>query len=671
MPIDDIEFLYRNSIQEHKIITIDSAKRDYRVYPQPNKYHISFSDPFRYVYSMEVLEASIPRTMYNVDAPNCIYRVGVGENPFIRDEQINIRNADYTIDTISREFSYQMKDLKNDYSISCEEQFTGNSTLIFKCKSPFILDMNFLIRQSVGFDTHSDTKDGMYIAIDDGLAKEDPEKNWRLFGSKVYTSKYPVDIAFGRYLDPESTVDVQPLTRGKRILQKFYPSDEFSILRSIELQLKRVGNPVSNTLKWSLYSAFPGSVAPIISGTMTIGEEVVLDLGITCNIARVTGFDSNYLNVINEQIKLVSAQQNVLYTSLIDARLKEDSAAIAAIMVEMNALKEQVQSYYQSNVASMKSSGTYYLEVYDDANDTDDIWNAWVAIYNTNPTIPLAYAWDSYTSDDGGDGWVPLATGFYFSAKIATVENTYAVVAPGMVNLIGERYVIMRCPEIEDHVYGSVAFSQSSPGMALFKLGVIGYADSRMDYSTVKIREFHPLGKLARLSLSFERFDGGLYDFKGVNHNILLVVKYLVPTNKHRKWTKSSLNPNYNPDFTKYLKYNDEKDAESMDDDSDDENDGDNGDAYDDRKQLYSKVKIKPKQVPLRYENEEERRTSLRYVYPSSKVEPLYDESEEDDGYRRRYGYEYQESDDDGDAGSAGASADEDDLETYMGSWVQ
>jgi hypothetical protein len=128
------------------------------------------------------------------------------------------------------------------------------------------------------------------------------------------------------------------------------------------------------------------------------------------------------------------------------------------------------------------------------------------------------------------------------------------VKAPGIVNLLGDRYLIVRCKEIEDHLLGSYAYTKFSPGIGLFKLAA-NYNDVthlRFDFVNLVRKPFHPIGKLSKLSIRFETQDGNLYDFKGINHQMLLVIKFLVPSQK-KSLQKSVLNPNYNPNFIHYM----------------------------------------------------------------------------------------------------------------------
>ena len=100
----------------------------------------------------------------------------------------------------------------------------------------------------------------------------------------------------------------------------------------------------------------------------------------------------------------------------------------------------------------------------------------------------------------------------------------HAIVAPGRCDLRGDTFVRLRCPEIEDHLRASHGQATHSRRIAQIRLG----ADpDRLDYHTFQPQEFHPIGKLGRLSMVFERIDGSaLYNFNSVNHSLTFVVRY-------------------------------------------------------------------------------------------------------------------------------------------------
>ena len=132
---------------------------------------------------------------------------------------------------------------------------------------------------------------------------------------------------------------------------------------------------------------------------------------------------------------------------------------------------------------------------------------------------------------------------------------------PGMINLMGERLITVKSKNIEENLYKNES-GTSSIGIALFKLGISGYAENRLDFSNYKPKDFHPIGKLSFIDFRFEIDNNALYDFKGVNHNMLINIKYFVP-HKTIDTINYTLNANYNPNFIDYKKTQYEKDDES------------------------------------------------------------------------------------------------------------
>jgi hypothetical protein len=184
-----------------------------------------------------------------------------------------------------------------------------------------------------------------------------------------------------------------------------------------------------------------------------------------------------------------------------------------------------------------KTSNTYKLEI-------DD---------------PLSNSYLLQNYKDGNKGNISNSNILIYSKSFGLTINssykTYSLTPTGRVSLIGERFVILRCPEIESQLGGSYAYGANSPGLALFKLGVLGIAESRLDFSSINYKEFHPIGKLDKLHFRFETARGDLYDFKGVNHNLLIVIKYFTPSlSEKNQIMYYPLNNNYNPNIIDYMK---------------------------------------------------------------------------------------------------------------------
>lgn len=149
---------------------------------------------------------------------------------------------------------------------------------------------------------------------------------------------------------------------------------------------------------------------------------------------------------------------------------------------------------------------------------------------------------------------------FYHSIKI---DNKYRIIAPGIVYLIGSEYIILKCPEIEEHLYGSLSYTKNTVGLAKIRVSNWGLNEETTSYLKLKLREFHPIGKLSKITLKFENAEGLLYDFRGVNHNIVFAIYYYSAKQK-QNFEKSVINPEYKMNYIdyKYLQEENEEDSD-------------------------------------------------------------------------------------------------------------
>ena len=141
-----------------------------------------------------------------------------------------------------------------------------------------------------------------------------------------------------------------------------------------------------------------------------------------------------------------------------------------------------------------------------------------------------------------------------FMSVFNSSAQEYEITPPSLINLRGARYLILRCKELEDLLYGSYSYNSCTPGLGMFKLeaGQNASTSLRWDFASVKRKPIHPIGKLSMLTFRFELTNGALYDFKGVNHQFLLAVKFYAPS-KTTTYNKSTLNPSYNPNLIQYM----------------------------------------------------------------------------------------------------------------------
>ena len=214
-------------------------------------------------------------------------------------------------------------------------------------------------------------------------------------------------------------------------------------------------------------------------------------------------------------------------------------------------------------------------------------------------------------------------------------ENKYIITSPGIVYFIGNKYIIMRCPEIEEHLYRSLSYSKNTLGLAKFRVDSIGINSEKLTITKIPVREFHPIGKLSRMTLRFETNKGVLYDFKGLNHNIIFAIFYYEPVQKNIP-KHSILNPEYKMNYLDYLYKQEEIEGDSDDDDGEgkDENEDFSRDDIDDYKikeNLYSERGVELQQ-------------SNNYYQKNSIIE-----GEEDEGDAEGDAEGYAESDDESD----------------------
>lgn len=224
--------------------------------------------------------------------------------------------------------------------------------------------------------------------------------------------------------------------------------------------------------------------------------------------------------------------------------VEEGNYDISTIKLELNMVWNPYGIYCDATSGSDKKQGKLYFYsnnyiVYNAQKSTmaGSIGFSLTPIANTNLYEPLKIANNANI----------------FGALYDSTTRQYQIKPPGLVNMLGERYVILRIPEIEDHLLGSYAYVNYTPGVGMFKLSsFLDVTNLRFDFVSLVRKPFHPIGKMSKLTFKFETASGALYNFKGVDVQLLMVIKYLIPSQKF-KFPKSILNPNYDPDFMKYM----------------------------------------------------------------------------------------------------------------------
>lgn len=437
--IEDIDYLKKNSIKQSYNLLIDSKNRDRNIYPNPNHYAIDFTTPFRNVIGFEVIDASIPKGMYNIDTNNNTLYF------YVAKDYSNITSNNYLKDKsiIDRGFYYKSEDEKLIIAnLNYKSYYNDDGT--FKC--------------------YPNTSNTIIDYTNDGYIKVVYNEN-----DFLKFSLEPGEYVFYKNSYTENTDDFLQIFNNSMVI---FENNNDLYFNHLKIYYSYITNKV-----W-----FESS------------SPVIFDMN-KSSISEVLGFDT-----------FINKNENNLYRC-----------------------------------------NDIYL------NRTDDFFKCFYTSVNNN-IYDVVYQ-----------------------------QYVFSLYAPGSVYLLNNKYIILRCDEIEQHAYRSLSYSKYTTGIAKFRVNSLGYNDESVITSKLPLREFHPIGKLSRMTLRFMTYDNELYDFKGINHHLIIGLYYYEPLINLNKEFEYLLNPNYRPNFNDYNLENDE----NSDDEDNDEISRDNLLLYKKNESLY------------------------------------------------------------------------------------
>ena len=106
--------------------------------------------------------------------------------------------------------------------------------------------------------------------------------------------------------------------------------------------------------------------------------------------------------------------------------------------------------------------------------------------------------------------------------------------------------MLIRCPDIEQYLYRDRAFEDVHAGLGMVKLANFGFRESRYDFVSFLPRRLPtPISKLHKLRMRLEKTDGSLYNSRGIDHHLILVVRYLEVLKPPDATSRQ--NPHYDP----------------------------------------------------------------------------------------------------------------------------
>ena len=650
MSIEDINYLKNNSIKQNYTFLIDSTDRDRDKFPNPNKYVVEFTVPFKNVIGMEIIDASIPRTMYNIDIENNLiyYYLGTNEEDNVIKNGVTEKiacnlikyNCSY-IDsyTLLENSGYiELSNNINIYNIYANYVNTyGNETLIggnelgitysFKVKAEAIYNNDY-------------SKDNTYCIFSFGYYHLWNQTNTNYTAMTVNVLK----IIEGELYDIQFIIGDGTIEGDKNIIANVDLSEEVHICWTI-LENKWNIYISNNSLSLNIVQQF--TVKKTIKNVFYIKKYIGRSLSAPITLNK-TG--NNYKGYWNDGAKMYIKDFKIYNRELKtnEIALCRNNTIIKGLTIWYKLYDNDTKNYGENEYINYIDifnkisidTGDYtfktFLLNYEEKEDSEigfkkhsepaeltnliDIYsrlpfildmerstiyeNLGFDLYNSiNPLyINDRYQYKSiYNTDRRMYKMFHSIINTKLTKVIDNIEfDKNIITSPGIVYLIGNKYIVLKCPEIEEHLFGSLSYSKYSLGLAKFRVDNMGINSERLAITKLPIREFHPIGKLSRISLRFETNKGLLYDFKGVNHNIVFAIYYYEP--KQNKFPEGSiLNPEYKMNYIDYQYYEEEIDGDS--DDENEEYSRDNIDDYKKREIDYSNEGIKLTQFNKNFVN--------------------------------------------------------------------
>lgn len=553
MPIEDVQHLLQNSVTDCAAIFVDSSKRDYLHYPTPSEYVVDLVEPVKNVFGIDVLDAAIANCMYNVDYNNCHTRV-IGIDTSLSTSLQSARSAFAPASNAASRTSDQTDELWDQADLS-------------------VLNAEFF---ALGFAT--------------------PLRAWL---ADVTMGSYQVCVLdLATAAANASALSPTPANTAASLLADVAANGNTYAFALVETRVSSVSMLCTTSMaaasspSWVAFNGafyLPGDPAAVASAFANPGGFAIVPVSSSSGSSNgssgsssngngngnggSTGSSSLY-DVVTYAVTQLTVSQWATLASVAPTML-QFSFGTATIEVGnytgYGMLQSSVQDAFTACVAASSitiGSTTLSGITKQGIMRFDSVRNYRFMISTVNSSAANVIGFDLETS--GAVNQTPRSMRTFGAVQLGgQAVPLYCSVlrsqgqqmdAPGLANLLGVRYIALRCPEIEQYICTTGKYGPFSVGIGVFKLASTNEVGQvRFDYVSLVHKPFHPIGKLLRFTLRFELPDGSLYDFKGINNQLLLSLKYYTPTpasarpDVPQKRVVSQLNPDYDPDFMAFM----------------------------------------------------------------------------------------------------------------------
>lgn len=513
--MDDVQYLLKSAKEESYLFVVDSRSRDTAVFPTPSEYEISFASPFKNVFGLDIIDATIARTEFIVDTtsntleyvmnqPNALtgqagrawnqgewVTAAVDGNGLATPKRtIRLDPGDYNLPQFIDHLNAKLQEsatLNGEPAIKCAAQTNPaeiSNRIVFTCSRAFTFLMaSSTLRWTLGFGDPVQSTTSPYYAAVPGWTVNRTGGASHAFLS-VPEASLPDTDPQAATIGPLPTgqfIDYEPLYGARDIRQYF---DSLTTGPPTTLLAYVYGTPGCPALHISVKRASDNAL--MATGAAAVQPE----------------------------------DPNDVYDP-IDITLTPEPGVI---------LETGVQYYVQFRAASSGGSASQF-----------------VGLYYGQDNLPVQA--NRYITLDGGE----VHAGQNLCMDLVCSSWGHALRCPGIVNLTGPRYVTIRCPDIESHMFRDRVNEPCHPGIGMVQLRGYGFREQRFDFVSFPPRRFHPIGRLTKLRFRLERPDGSLYESHGVDHTMLLVLRFYSLPESTAARGPSPLNPAYVPDIREHM----------------------------------------------------------------------------------------------------------------------
>jgi hypothetical protein len=559
MSVSDVQFIKDNSEKTGHIINIDSSERDKVAYPSASHFSVTFDQNFQYVYGLNVIDANMPSSMYNIENYNNTlkYHLAWFTDP------VNDRDS-FTNDVFIHlhAFSIFAPFFKEVYSKSNggSPEFTSQRIVIGKegKTSPLASDNG----------PNLFTQPQLY-----------PKMNVRQVDSLFSGSEY-------YYIGGNGQVSNSDESFGK-----LYRATNISAIEALAPFVKRVDVISKFQKEYRGYPIYNRSESPI----NVIPEALILGDGRLLTYNGYSFSDNEYARVFGG-MNQTNSLDSLDWCRMI---IQSSSVSLDPGNYTLFSFRDQINSLIdQSFIVNSTSGGTVGFPFTGSQKISFKKTNLQGEVTKTSKLKLTMTSASSLFFLDYEMSNLSKVIGFSTVSKKVEIDASYklmrmsdnmsyifslkqgideeqAIIPHGVIYLLGPRYVTLRCPEIES--YNSY-MNNVSKGIGVFKLAMNQeMMQQRLDFIQYIKKPFNPIEKLNKLTFRFELPDGSPYDFKGIDMFMILQVNCYVLVLP--KLDDSITNPEYNSNLIELQRRDFERNnivesfgSNTSEEDSDDDN---------------------------------------------------------------------------------------------------